>query len=75
MSAETTSPAGFGTVLFAVRDGVAWVTLNRPEHLNAYNVAMRDDLYAILTAIHDDPSKCVRWYSPGPDAPSRPAAT
>jgi len=48
--------AGFRTVLFEVRDAVAWVTLNRPEHLNAYNVAMRDDLYAILTAIHDDPS-------------------
>ena len=56
MSAKTTNPAGFATVLFAVRDGVAWVTLNRPEHLNAYNLAMRDDLYAILTAIHDDPS-------------------
>jgi enoyl-CoA hydratase/carnithine racemase len=52
-SGETS--ADFRTVLFELRDGIAWVTLNRPEQLNAYNVAMRDDLYAALTAIHDDP--------------------
>ncbi len=38
-----------------MRGAIAWVTLNRPAQLNAYNVAMRDDLLPILTAIHDDP--------------------
>ncbi len=42
------------TVLFEKRDGLAWVTLNRPDRLNAYNVAMRDDLFAALNAVHAD---------------------
>jgi enoyl-CoA hydratase/carnithine racemase len=42
------------TVLLEKRDGVAWVTLNRPDRLNAYNVAMRDDLFASLNAVHAD---------------------
>lgn len=42
------------TVLFEKRDGVAWVTLNRPDRLNAYNVAMRDDLFAALNFVHGD---------------------
>lgn len=42
------------TVLFEKRDGVAWVTLNRPDRLNAYNVAMRDALFAALSAVHHD---------------------
>lgn len=38
------------------KDGpVAWVTLNRPQVLNAYNLAMRDELYGILQAVRDDP--------------------
>jgi enoyl-CoA hydratase/carnithine racemase len=46
---------GFRTLLFAVEDAVATITLNRPEVLNAYDVAMRDDLYAVLSAVADDP--------------------
>ena len=42
-------------VLFEKRGAIAWITLNRPERLNAYNVAMRDALYAALTAVHRDP--------------------
>lgn len=34
---------------------IALVTLNRPERSNAYDVAMRDALYAALTAVRDDP--------------------
>jgi enoyl-CoA hydratase len=48
-------PSGFGAVIYAKRDGVAWVTLNRPDRYNAYNVAMRDDLYQVLSAVHEDP--------------------
>ena len=37
------------------RGRVALISLNRPEVLNAYDVAMRDGLYAALTAVRDDP--------------------
>lgn len=45
-------------VLFELVDEgrVAVVTLNRPERRNAYDVAMRDALYAALTAVRDDPA-------------------
>jgi enoyl-CoA hydratase len=42
-------------VLYEKRDAVAWVTLNRPARHNAYNVDMRDSLFEVLSAIHDDP--------------------
>lgn len=45
----------FETVIYEKRDGIAFVTLNRPEVLNAYNVRMRDELYQVLGAIKDDP--------------------
>src|SRR5208282_4834729 len=45
---------GSSAVLYARRGAVAWVTLNRPAQFNAYNMAMRDDLFQILAAIHDD---------------------
>lgn len=35
--------------------GLARITLNRPEQLNAFNVQMRDDLFAILTELHANP--------------------
>jgi len=52
---QAAKSTGFATVLFEKRDGIAWVTLNRPKVLNAYNVQMRDDLHQVLSAIHDDP--------------------
>jgi enoyl-CoA hydratase/carnithine racemase len=45
----------FRTVRFDKRGRVAIVRLDRPERLNAYDVAMRDDLFAVLGAIDDDP--------------------
>jgi enoyl-CoA hydratase len=45
---------GFRTLIYEKKDGIARVTLNRPESLNVYNIQMRDDLYEILRAIRDD---------------------
>jgi enoyl-CoA hydratase/carnithine racemase len=42
------------TVLFELRDGVAEVTLNRPQVLNALNLQMRDDLWALLDVLELD---------------------
>ena len=36
-------------------DRLAWVTLNRPQALNAINMAMRDQLWEIMHAVRDDP--------------------
>lgn len=43
------------TVLMDVRDRVAYVTLNRPEKLNAINNAMLADLFATFQEVKDDP--------------------
>lgn len=48
--------SAFETVDYSKRDdGIAVLTLNRPESLNAFNVQMRDDVYDVLTAVRDDP--------------------
>jgi len=45
----------FATVVYEKQGPVAWVTLNRPERLNAFSVQMRDDLYEVMSAVRDDP--------------------
>ncbi len=45
----------FEVVIYQKQDGTGYVTLNRPQALNAYNLQMRDELYQVLTAIRDDP--------------------
>ena len=47
--------ANFETIIYEKLDGVGYVTLNRPQVLNAYNLRMRDELYQVLGAIKDDP--------------------
>ena len=46
--------SSFETIIYEKRDSIAYVTLNRPEVLNRYNIQMRDELYQVLTAIRDD---------------------
>ena len=46
---------GFETLIYEKNDHIAYVTLNRPQSLNVYNLQMRNDLYEVLSAIRDDP--------------------
>lgn len=45
----------FATLRYARRGAVAVLTLDRPERLNAYSLRMRDELFEVLGAAHDDP--------------------
>ena len=45
----------FETIVYEKKHNVAYVTLNRPQALNAYNIRMRDELYQVLSSIKDDP--------------------
>ncbi len=38
----------YETLLYDVQDGIATVTLHRPEKLNAFPTQMRDDLVAVF---------------------------
>jgi enoyl-CoA hydratase len=45
---------GFKTLIYEKKDSIAYVTLNRPQVLNVYNIQMRDDLYEVLRAVKND---------------------
>lgn len=47
--------SGFETLIYEKSDSVAYVTLNRPQALNVYNIKMRDELFEVLSGIKDDP--------------------
>jgi enoyl-CoA hydratase len=51
---------------------LAWITLNRPEVLNAINMQMRDELWDLMHAVRDDPDVGVVIFKgavlPGKDA-------
>jgi enoyl-CoA hydratase/carnithine racemase len=44
----------FETIIYQKQANIAYITLNRPQALNAYNIKMRDELYEVLGAIKDD---------------------
>ncbi len=43
--------ADFETIIYEEREHVAWVTLNRPDVLNAFNVKMQEELSAVWQRI------------------------
>ncbi len=47
------------TVTYEVRDRIAWITLNRPEKLNAINSDMRDDLFGAFEDFDSNPDAWV----------------
>jgi len=50
----------FETLLYAVEDGIATVTLNRPDKLNAFNTQMMRDLIDVFDETDgDDAVRCV----------------
>jgi len=45
----------FEVIIYEKSNEIGYVTLNRPDRLNAYNLQMRDELYQVLEAIKNDP--------------------
>jgi 2-(1,2-epoxy-1,2-dihydrophenyl)acetyl-CoA isomerase len=43
-------------ILFNYQDGIARITLNRPERLNSFNDAMHQAIFAALTSVENDPA-------------------
>ncbi len=48
------NPQDFQTLLYNVEDGIATITLNRPEQMNTFNARMRDELIAAFDASDAD---------------------
>ena len=46
--------------LYEIRNGAAWITLNRPENRNALSSVLVSELYEHLLAANDDPAvRCI----------------
>jgi enoyl-CoA hydratase/carnithine racemase len=61
-------------LLESIEDGVAVLTLNRPEALNALSMDIRNGLLSAMERYADD-STCAALSLPALDAPSAQAAT
>ena len=55
--------SNFEVIIYEKQNDIGYVTLNRPQALNAYNLQMRDELYQVLGAIKDDPEVKVAIFS------------
>lgn len=56
MTTPDRTETGRPLVRFEREGDIAFVTLDRPERLNAVSMAMRDALWGVLTALRDDPT-------------------
>ncbi len=45
----------YQNLIYEVKDGIAYVTVNRPKSLNALSNEVLDELYAAFTAVNNDP--------------------
>ncbi len=46
--------SNYEVIIYEKQNDIAYVTLNRPQALNVYNIQMRDEFYQVLGAIRDD---------------------
>lgn len=44
----------FQTIIYEKKEDIGYITLNRPQVLNIYNIKMRDELYQVAGAIKED---------------------
>ena len=54
MTDTDTAPAPAEVVRYELRNGVAWLTIDRPEARNALNRAVRDGLFAGVRRFNAD---------------------
>jgi len=47
--------SNFETIIYEKGGVKGYITLNRPQVLNVYNVRMRDELFEVLSAVKEDP--------------------
>ena len=60
MTSQTTGQLTSGPVLLDVSDGVATITLNRPEAMNSLDIATKEILVEVVRQVADDPAvRCV----------------
>jgi enoyl-CoA hydratase/carnithine racemase len=57
------------TLIYEKDGGIAWITLNRPETLNAVNLQMRDELWEVLHALREDPEVAVAIFKGAGERP------
>src|SRR5215472_17550643 len=71
------SPTTYEDILYESRDGIAWITINRPQVLNAFRARTVDELIAAFRAAWHDPGVGVltgageRAFSSGGDQSER----
>lgn len=46
----------YQNLIYQVKEGIAYVTVNRPKAMNALSNEVLDELYVVFTAINNDPS-------------------
>lgn len=49
----------YQTILYEVKDGVARLTLNRPEKLNSFNEQMHEEVCEVLTKVKSDSARAL----------------
>lgn len=50
----------YSEILYEVKSGTAWITMNKPDRLNAFSMEMIDEIHAALKAAQDDEAvRCI----------------